>query len=245
MRQILVHFSTGILGKLEHCRKLNKVTFFLLLVTLSMGFFIISSKQTVNIHPEIDSIIRNQILLQIPECQCEKYVPFKPQNSQNVPQNGTCSWESWDRGPGQKIVGFTYYEPIKEENGTENKAHRNYLEGLIENIQLVKEKYGPEYTVRLYYHVNKTSPVMKKLCDLACHEPNLDLCDATKNPRLGDATLLYPLIWRFLPVIDVNVDLFFSRDLDSRISDREVRLVIDGVTSALLHKQPRKTRMDY
>ena len=40
--------------------------------------------------------------------------------------------------------------------------------------------------------------------------------------RLGNATLLYPLLWRFLPVIDVNVDFYLSRDLDSRISDREV-----------------------
>jgi len=63
---------------------------------------------------------------------------------------------------------------------------------------------------------------MKQLCDLACSEPNLDLCDAQKNPRLGNATLLYPLLWRFLPVIDVNVDFYLSRDLDSRISDREV-----------------------
>ena len=52
--------------------------------------------------------------------------------------------------------------------------------------------------------------------------PNLDLCDAEDNPRLGNATLLYPLIWRFLPAMDVNVDLYLSRDLDSRISDREV-----------------------
>ena len=63
---------------------------------------------------------------------------------------------------------------------------------------------------------------MKQLCDLACAEPNLDLCDAEDNPRLGNATLLYPLIWRFLPAMDVNVDLYLSRDLDSRISDREV-----------------------
>ena len=118
--------------------------------------------------------------------------------------------------------GFTFYEPVKEENGTEDKSHRHYFQGIKENLQLIKEKYGSDWIVRVYYQVNADSPVMKKLCDLACTEPSLDLCEAQKNPRLGNATLLYPLIWRFLPVIDVNVDLFLSRDLDSRISDREV-----------------------
>ncbi len=76
---------------------------------------------------------------------------------------------------------------------------------------------------QVYYDVPEGSPTMKFLCCLACQDPNLDLCDATKVARLGNATVLYPLVWRFLPVIDVNVDVFLSRDLDSRISPREVR----------------------
>jgi hypothetical protein len=64
---------------------------------------------------------------------------------------------------------------------------------------------------------------MKQLCDLACQEPNLDICNASSNSRLGNATILYPLLWRFLPAIDVNVDVMLSRDLDSRVTQREVR----------------------
>ena len=113
----------------------------------------------------------------------------------------------------------------KENEEREDKSKRNYLDGIKDNLQLIKEKYGSDWIVRVYYHVksyDKDSPVMKQLCDLACSEPNLDLCDAPRNPRLGNATLLYPLLWRFLPVIDVNVDFYLSRDLDSRVSDREV-----------------------
>ena len=72
---------------------------------------------------------------------------------------------------------------------------------------------------------------MQKLCDLTCTESNLDLCDANDNPRLGNATILYPLIWRFLPVLDVNVDLFLSRDLDSRINSREIAAVKEFLES--------------
>ena len=63
---------------------------------------------------------------------------------------------------------------------------------------------------------------MRDLCELACREPLFDLCDVEHNPRLGNASVLYPILWRFLPVIDVQVDLFLSRDLDSRINPREV-----------------------
>ena len=59
----------------------------------------------------------------------------------------------------------------------------------------------------------------------ACQDPLLDLCPAISLPKFGNATKLYPLIWRFLPAIDPQVDIFFSRDLDSRISQREVAAV--------------------
>ena len=55
---------------------------------------------------------------------------------------------------------------------------------------------------------------------LACEDSSLDLCPATSLPMFGDTRRVYPLIWRFLPAIDPQVDLFFSRDLDSRISAR-------------------------
>ena len=74
----------------------------------------------------------------------------------------------------------------KENEEREDKSKRNYLDGIKDNFQLIKEKYGSDWIVRVYYHVksyDKNSPVMKQLCDLACSEPNLDLCDAQKNPR--------------------------------------------------------------
>jgi hypothetical protein len=50
-------------------------------------------------------------------------------------------------------------------------------------------------------------------------------------PRLGNATRLYPLIWRFLPVLDPQVDAFLSRDLDSRVSAREADAVSEFLAS--------------
>ena len=107
-------------------------------------------------------------------------------------------------------------------NSHEQSVKRKYFLGIKENLNLMR-KFYPGWTMRLYYQVNEyQGDVMKKLCQLACTEPELDLCDASDNPKLGNATMLYPLLWRFLPVIDRQVDYFLSRDLDSRISEREV-----------------------
>jgi hypothetical protein len=50
-------------------------------------------------------------------------------------------------------------------------------------------------------------------------------------PRLGNASRLYPLIWRFLPALDPQVDAFLSRDLDSRVSAREAAAVSEFLAS--------------
>ena len=34
------------------------------------------------------------------------------------------------------------------------------------------------------------------LCDLACQEPQFDICDIYNIPKLGNASVLYPLLWR-------------------------------------------------
>lgn len=226
MRQILAH----LVSRLDHCRKLNNVTFCLLCMSLITFYVMMSNVDKVHHGYLTDS---NLVLLQLSKCGCQKYVPRseRPLNPQHKPLNGTCSLDTWPRGAGQKVIGFTFYQPVREENGTEDKSLRNYFQGIQDNLTLMKEKYGPEWILRLYYQVQPDSPVMKQLCDLACSQPNLDLCDAEDNPRLGNASILYPLIWRFLPAMDVNVDLYLSRDLDSRINDREIAAVNEFLKS--------------
>ena len=78
------------------------------------------------------------------------------------------------------------------------------------------------------------------LCALfiaACEDSSLDLCPATSLPLFGDTSRVYPLIWRFLPAIDPQVDLFFSRDLDSRISARFL-----ATNKGILFPTPRCSR---
>ena len=47
--------------------------------------------------------------------------------------------------------------------------------------------------------------------------------------KFGNASWLYPLVWRFLPVLDPQVSLYFSRDLDSQLGERELAAVTEFV----------------
>ena len=77
-----------------------------------------------------------------------------------------------------------------------------YLDGIRENFQLVKQFY-PDYTMRLYADLGSQvgsadddSLAKSALCDLACNEPSFDICDIYNIPKLGNASVLYPLLWR-------------------------------------------------
>ena len=47
--------------------------------------------------------------------------------------------------------------------------------------------------------------------------------------KLGNASELYPLVWRFLAVLDPQVSLYFSRDLDSQLGERELAALMEFV----------------
>ena len=92
--------------------------------------------------------------------------------------------------------------------------------------------YGPEWVMRLYFEVPPKSENMKKLCQISCQNSHiLDLCNIQNNPILGNMSQIYPLIWRFLPILDPQVDIFFIRDLDSDLSQREIDAVQEFLKS--------------
>ena len=35
----------------------------------------------------------------------------------------------------------------------------------------------------------------------------LDICDISRNPMLSNASMMYPPMWRFLPIIDEQVSV--------------------------------------
>ena len=87
----------------------------------------------------------------------------------------SCSSDAFRRGPNQKIIGFSFYANIE----TNRVKTKGYFDGIVENLALIPQLY-PGWTMRLYYDLDKKDPILKDLCDLACFDNNIDICD-TKN----------------------------------------------------------------
>ena len=77
--------------------------------------------------------------------------------------------------------------------------------------------------MRVYHDLKANDPLMKDLCKLICTYDNFDLCDITQVSTFPkkDVSKLFPMIWRYLPAVDEQVNVVASRDLDSRTYDRE------------------------
>jgi hypothetical protein len=108
----------------------------------------------------------------------------------------------------KRVVSFSIF-------GTEIK----YLNGLRQNIELI-ELFYPGWEIFIYY--NNTVPF--NFLDELFEFKNIKLIDMSHSDLPG-------MFWRFLPNDAPNVDLFIVRDLDSRISIREVVAVYDWVAS--------------
>ena len=152
----------------------------------------------------------------------------------------TCGWSAYQRGSHQKIVGFSFY-------GNSNSSVHNakqYFVGIKENLEKMTELYGEDWVMRLYYDLEPSDQqLMGQLCDLACANNNIDLCNIRQLPGtpVRDATEIFAMNWRFFPTLDPQVDLYLCRDLDSRFSQREV----DAVDEWLESEKPLHAMRDH
>jgi len=82
-----------------------------------------------------------------------------------------------------------------------------------------------------------------KLRELFDPYPFVDLCNVTRVLEIRNITRpLFPMTWRFLPLMDPTVDRMLSRDMDSLITAREVAAVHQWLDSDasfhLMHDHP-------
>ncbi len=95
----------------------------------------------------------------------------------------TCSPSTSLLGPGQSVVSYTFYEG----NVTSDVYGRDYFSGVLTNLRGLRDyAAASDWRMRLYYQV--ADPATKrKLCDLACSEQRLDICDVESLPKYGNA----------------------------------------------------------
>lgn len=111
----------------------------------------------------------------------------------------------------KKVISFSIF-------GDNSK----YLVGLIKNIELSKIYYK-DWKVYIYYDKTVPQYYIKKYSEF----DNVEMFDMSNENLPG-------MVWRFFP--KENVDIFISRDADSRISKREVNAVNEWINSGkILH----------
>ena len=68
-------------------------------------------------------------------------------------------------------------------------------------------KYYPGWIMRLYTDYDIEDTIYRKLCNMACHHSNLDICHVKDLPGtpFSDASKFFPMNWRFFPTMDPQV----------------------------------------
>lgn len=97
----------------------------------------------------------------------------------------------------KKVISYSLY-------GSESR----YMDGAIANARLVKSIYD-DWSMRIYHDSSVPAGVLRSLEDLDVELINMS------------GTVLNGMTWRFLVASDRTVDVWCSRDIDSRLSFRE------------------------
>ena len=162
-------------------------------------------------------------------CKCEKEILVKNSGSKQkaMPKSRSmCSQESVQRGPNQKVIGYCHYH-----NPLEDREGKGYFKGIEKNLKEIQKLY-PDWTMRLYHEFPQDDPKMDQLCQWSCQYSQLQLCHAHHIPALGNVSKIFPMIWRFLPLLDPQVTHFLSRDLDSHLIQRGADAVNEWLTKS-------------
>ena len=112
-----------------------------------------------------------------------------------------------------KVISFSLY-------GNNNL----YCLGLIENINIINLKYV-DWKIYVYYN-----NIPDKILSILKNKSNTFLFKCIDNGYNWEG-----MFWRFFPFNSNDIDIFLSRDTDSRITDREFKLVNDWIESNKRH----------
>ena len=109
----------------------------------------------------------------------------------------------------RKVISYSLYG-----------SNKKYCLGMLENLKINKEKL-PTWDTYIYYSNDVPNEYIEMYKEF---NPILINCGLLEYGWEG-------MFWRFKLLNDNNVDVFLSRDADSRITDREIEFVNDFIKS--------------
>ncbi|XP_057376919.2 uncharacterized protein LOC130698156 [Daphnia carinata] len=138
----------------------------------------------------------------------------------------TCGCQTDERGPNQNVISFSLFGNLSEPSLSVRYVQP--LKALTANISRIY----PDWIVRIYHNFSKESGedwLLRKMLD---NPANVDLCDSDDVLRFHQIQHnVFPMIWRFLPLLDPLVDRFMSRDTDAELISRETDAVREWLAS--------------
>ena len=225
----------------------NQLTYSLVIFLFGVVFFI--QKNSSFIYNQEETLGRNSTCrfprkklegrtYVSPLCHCGKEIAIgDDRNISDIEDEDRFKWcgdEATMRGANQRIITYSLYGNVHNAS-----IFRRYY-SVLRNISLTAEKWYPGWTIRIYHNIREQpGPEMeafRNLCDIYCRYSNVDLCSVPQLiDRIGvnnttpiDPQLLKglnPKMFRYLVMMDPDVDTFISRDVDSIIWRREVDAV--------------------
>jgi hypothetical protein len=106
-----------------------------------------------------------------------------------------------------------------------------YIQGAVENLKIQEQVY-PQWKCRFYIDDSVSNESVNRIKEYGCEIINIG--------RSLDS--FHGMFWRFLANDDPNVEMFISRDCDSRINYREAEAVKEwiesGKTIHCMHDHP-------
>lgn len=150
--------------------------------------------------PRSNDETMSRITSVVEQCNCSRTIWARSNQQGHSKEGSTCSQHAFDRGPFQKVVGFTFYGNPKSKLG----KSRKYFRGIEENLRDLPHFY-PNWTLRLYYDLEVNHTLMTDLCALTCSNEHIDLCHVRNLPSDGDIAKVFAMNWRFYPIKDPQV----------------------------------------
>lgn len=117
----------------------------------------------------------------------------------------------------KKIISFSIWGDI-----------RLYCIGAIKNALLAK-KYFPDWICRYYYDISVPKIIIDYLSNLSNVE--FFFVDIPSGAKIYKDNGQFGMFWRFYPFNDDDVEVWMSRDIDSRISEYEAIQINDFLQS--------------
>ncbi|XP_046640887.1 uncharacterized protein LOC124326218 [Daphnia pulicaria] len=144
----------------------------------------------------------------------------------------SCSLAADLRGPHQKVIGYSIYGDFSQ-----TATADRYLTPLAETLKDIALAY-PGWIVRIHHNLSRKEKETSswKMLEKAVGSAgnHVDLCNVTEivtSRKMAKAKFIFPMTWRWLPVLDGLVDTFMSRDADSVILPRERDAVVQWLAS--------------